>query len=42
MAADELEDYLELRDPKVKASIAASRKDRTAARLAPPGIYWLN
>ena len=27
MAADELEDYLELRNPKVKASIAASRKD---------------
>ena len=27
MAADELEDYLELRDPKVKASIAASQKD---------------
>ena len=24
MAADELEDYLELRDPKVKSSIAAS------------------
>lgn len=27
MAADELEDYLELRDAKVRASVAASRKD---------------
>jgi antitoxin (DNA-binding transcriptional repressor) of toxin-antitoxin stability system len=32
MAADELEDYLELRAPKVKASIAASRKDRGAGK----------
>ena len=35
MAADELEDYLELRDPKVKASIAASRKDHIAGRTRP-------
>jgi PHD/YefM family antitoxin component YafN of YafNO toxin-antitoxin module len=35
MSADELEDYLELRDPKVKASIAASRKDRVAGRTRP-------
>ena len=27
MSADELEDYLELKNPKVKTSIAASRKD---------------
>jgi hypothetical protein len=27
MSADELEDYLELKNPKVKASIVASRKD---------------
>jgi antitoxin (DNA-binding transcriptional repressor) of toxin-antitoxin stability system len=35
MAADELEDYLELRDPKVRASIAASRKDRAAGKTRP-------
>ncbi len=35
MAADELEDYLELRNPKVKASIAASRKDLAAGRTRP-------
>jgi hypothetical protein len=35
MAADELEDYLEMRDPKVKASIAASRKDRMAGKTRP-------
>ena len=35
MAADELEDYLELRNPKVKAAIAASRKDYTAGRTRP-------
>jgi len=35
MAADELEDYLELRDPKVKASIAASRKEHTAGKTRP-------
>lgn len=28
MAADEMEDYIEMRDSKVKASIAASSKDR--------------
>jgi hypothetical protein len=37
VAADELEDYLELRDPKVKASIAASRKDQTAGKTRPAG-----
>jgi hypothetical protein len=35
MAADELEDYLELRDPKVKSSIAASRKDYVAGKTRP-------
>lgn len=35
MSANELEDYLELRDPKVKASIAASRKDSVAGRTGP-------
>jgi antitoxin (DNA-binding transcriptional repressor) of toxin-antitoxin stability system len=35
MAADELEDYLELRDAKVKASIAASRKARSAGKTRP-------
>lgn len=35
MAADELEDYLESRNPKVKASIAASRKDYSAGRTLP-------
>jgi PHD/YefM family antitoxin component YafN of YafNO toxin-antitoxin module len=33
MDADELEDYLELRDPKVKKQIAASRKDAEAGRV---------
>lgn len=32
MAADELEDYLELHDPKIKGSIAASRKDHSAGK----------
>jgi antitoxin (DNA-binding transcriptional repressor) of toxin-antitoxin stability system len=35
MAADELEDYLELRDAKVKASIVASRKDHSAGKTQP-------
>jgi hypothetical protein len=35
MAADELEDYLELRDAKVKASIAASQKDYVAGKTRP-------
>lgn len=35
MAAEELEDYLELRNPEVKASIAASRKDRAAGKSRP-------
>jgi antitoxin (DNA-binding transcriptional repressor) of toxin-antitoxin stability system len=37
MAADELEDYLELRNPKVKASIAASARDRAAGKTRPAG-----
>jgi antitoxin (DNA-binding transcriptional repressor) of toxin-antitoxin stability system len=35
MAADELEDYLELRNPKVKASIAVSARGRAAAKTRP-------
>jgi hypothetical protein len=35
MAADELEDYLELRDPKAKTAISASRKDLASARTRP-------
>ena len=38
MAADELEDYLESRNPKVKASIAASRKDYSVAGPCRPRI----
>ena len=37
MAADELEDYLELRDAKAKASIAASRKGRSAGKTRSAG-----
>lgn len=35
MAADELEDYIELRDAKVKASIARSARDRAAGKTRP-------
>jgi antitoxin (DNA-binding transcriptional repressor) of toxin-antitoxin stability system len=35
MAADELEDYLELRDRKVKALISASTRDRAAGKTRP-------
>jgi PHD/YefM family antitoxin component YafN of YafNO toxin-antitoxin module len=35
LSADELEDYLELKDPKVKAAIAASRKDYASGRSRP-------
>jgi antitoxin (DNA-binding transcriptional repressor) of toxin-antitoxin stability system len=35
MAADELEDYVELRDAKVKASIAKSAADRTRGNIRP-------
>jgi hypothetical protein len=35
MAADELEDYLELRDPKAKAAVAASRKDVSEGKVRP-------
>jgi hypothetical protein len=34
-SADELEDYLELHDPKVKKQIAASRKDAESGRKRP-------
>ena len=37
MAADEMEDYLELRDRKVKVSIAASARDRAAGKTRPAG-----
>lgn len=35
MDAGELEDYLELRDPKVNKQIAASRRDAEAGRVRP-------
>jgi hypothetical protein len=35
MAADELEDYLELRDPKARAAVAASRKDYATGKTRP-------
>jgi hypothetical protein len=35
MDADEMEDYLELRDPKVKAQIRDSNKDIRAGRTRP-------
>jgi len=35
MDADEMEDYLELRDPKVKAQIRQSNKDIHAGRTRP-------
>ncbi len=35
MAADELEDYLELRDNKVKASIAKSARDCAHGKVRP-------
>jgi antitoxin (DNA-binding transcriptional repressor) of toxin-antitoxin stability system len=37
MAADELEDYIELRDAKVTAAIATSRADRAKGRTRPAG-----
>ncbi len=37
MSADELEDYLEVRDPKVKASIAASQRDYLTGKKRPAG-----
>jgi PHD/YefM family antitoxin component YafN of YafNO toxin-antitoxin module len=39
MSADELEDYLELRDPKVKKQIGASRKDAEAGRVRDVGDF---
>jgi len=38
MDADELEDYLELRNPKVNRQIAASRKDAEAGRVRDAGL----
>jgi len=35
MSADELEDYLELKNPKVRAAIAASRKNHASGRSRP-------
>jgi PHD/YefM family antitoxin component YafN of YafNO toxin-antitoxin module len=37
MAADELEDYLELRNPRTKTAIASSRKDYAAGKTRPAG-----
>ena len=37
MGADELEDYLELRDPKVKASIRKSSKEYQLGKAEPAG-----
>ena len=37
MAADELEDYLELRNRKVKSAVASSRKDYAAGKTRPAG-----
>ena len=37
MAADEFEDYLESRDPKVKEAIAVSRRDHLVGRSRPVG-----
>ncbi|MBI4908285.1 MAG: type II toxin-antitoxin system Phd/YefM family antitoxin [Acidobacteria bacterium] len=37
MAADELEDYLELKDPKVKRQIQQSNEDIRAGRVRPAG-----
>jgi hypothetical protein len=35
MPADELEDYLELKNPKVKTAIAASLKDHASGKSRP-------
>jgi antitoxin (DNA-binding transcriptional repressor) of toxin-antitoxin stability system len=37
MAADELEDYLELRDRRIKTSIGLSARDRAAGKTRPAG-----
>lgn len=37
MPADELEDYIELRDANVKASIARSARDRARGKVRPAG-----
>ena len=37
MGADELEDYLELHDPKVQASINKSSKEYRAGKIQPAG-----
>ncbi len=41
MAADELEDYVEQRDSKVKTSIATSRKERASGKSR-PAVKLLN
>jgi len=40
MAADELEDYLELKDPKVKTSIARTRKEFQVGQKAALPLHW--
>jgi hypothetical protein len=37
IGAHELADYLAMRDPKVKASIAASRRDHSTGKTLSPG-----
>ena len=39
MDADELEDYLEVRDPKVQAHIRASQADYVAGRVEPARAF---
>ena len=39
MGADELEDYLELKNPEVRKSITASRKDELDGRVRPLGNF---
>ena len=39
MDIDEFEDYLELRDPKVRAHIAQSRKEFEAGKSCPIGQF---
>jgi PHD/YefM family antitoxin component YafN of YafNO toxin-antitoxin module len=41
MGADELEDYLELQDPKARGAIAASNADIAAGRTRPAGDLLL-
>jgi len=39
MSAEELEDYLEVRDPKVRAHIRASQRDYLAGRVQPAETF---